>query len=99
MIENQISNRIRYLRTKNGLTQKQLAEKIGVTDSVISYYELRERCQSPDILKKLAYVFHVSTDYLLGTDDKKLLNVSDLSEDEVQLIMKMIDTFKNKKRL
>lgn len=92
-------NRIRYLRNQIGLTQKQLAEKVGVTMSVISYYELRERCPSPDILKKLAYVFHVSTDYLLGIDDKRMLDVSELDEEEVQLITKMIDTFENKKRL
>lgn len=93
---NQTGNRIRYLRKQMGLTQKQLAERVGVTMSVISYYELRERCPSPDILKKLAYVFHVSADYLLGIDDKKLINASDLNEEELQLIMKMIDRFGNK---
>lgn len=95
MVERKIGNRIKYLRKQNGLTQRQLGERIGLTNATIGYYERHERCPSPDIVKKLAYVFHVSADYLLGIDDKKLINVSDLNVEEVQLIMKMIDRFGN----
>ena len=59
-------NVLKKLRQQEGLTQQQLANKLGVTKSVISYYELQERYPSPDILTKLAQIFHVSTDYLLG---------------------------------
>lgn len=44
---------LKQLRTEAGLTQKQLGERIGVTKSVISYYELQERIPSPDTLKRL----------------------------------------------
>ena len=64
-------NKLKELRLQAGLTQKQLADLIGVTKSVISFYERQERTPSPDVLKKLAAVFHVSTDFLLDIDKVK----------------------------
>jgi transcriptional regulator with XRE-family HTH domain len=74
-------NVLKKLRQQEGLTQQQLANKLGVTKSVISYYELQERYPSPDVLTKLAQIFHVSTDYLLGIEkgeviDRPLIGVS-----------------------
>ena len=60
-------NKLKELRLKEGLTQKQLAERIHVTKSVISYYELQERYPSPETLVKLAKVFHVTTDFFAWT--------------------------------
>ena len=59
---------LKKLRLQEGLTQQQLADKLGVTKSVISYYELQERSPSPEVLTKLAFIFHVSTDFLLGIE-------------------------------
>lgn len=58
-------SRLKELRTQAGMTQQQLASRIGVTKSVISFYELRERAPSPDVLIKCAGIFHVSADFLL----------------------------------
>ncbi|MCD8152418.1 MAG: helix-turn-helix domain-containing protein, partial [Clostridiales bacterium] len=44
---------LKDLRTKSGMTQKQLAAQIGVTKSVISFYELHERTPSPEVLYML----------------------------------------------
>ena len=60
--------KLKQLRLEEGLTQQQLADRIGVTKSVISYYELQERYPSPEVLTKLASVFHVSTDYVFGSE-------------------------------
>ena len=72
-------------RIKAGLTQKELAAKIGVTKSVISYYELSERSPSPEVLIKLANIFHVSADYLLGIDTKptEVLDLTGLQEEDI----------------
>ena len=61
-------NRLKELRQRAGMTQKQLAEKLGVTSSVVSYYELSERNPAPDVVVKLASIFHVTADYLLGIE-------------------------------
>ncbi|MED3026694.1 helix-turn-helix domain-containing protein, partial [Bacillus wiedmannii] len=63
-----IGLRIKSLRKKENLTQKQLAEKIGVSQRMIGYYESEERFPPHDVLTKLADCFSVSADYLLGRD-------------------------------
>lgn len=89
-------NRLKELRLQAGLTQKQLAERIGVTKSVISFYELRERTPSPDILIKLSNVFHVTTDYLLGIERERVLDISDLTAEQIEVIETMINTLRRK---
>ena len=64
----EFGQRLKELRKNAGLSQKQLGQLIGVTKSVISFYELQDRSPSPLVLVKLSGVFHVSTDYLLGLD-------------------------------
>lgn len=90
--------RLKELRTQANLTQVQLAERIGVTKSAISYYELLERSPSPDIIVKLAAIFHVSTDYLLGVKRTQTIDVSDLDEESVQLLLHTISVLRNKRR-
>ena len=59
-------NRLKTLQIQNSYTQVQLAQKLGVTKSVISAYENGLRMPSYDILITISKVFKVSTDYLLG---------------------------------
>ncbi len=77
---------LKELRLRSGMSQKQLAEKLGITKSVISYYEQSERTPSPGILVKIADVFHVTTDYLLGLESKTVLDVSDLPNEDIELL-------------
>lgn len=86
MINVDFGDRLKKLRKESGLTQAQLGERIGVTKSVISFYELLERSPSPGVLIKLAEVFHVTTDYLLGIERRRMIDISDLSDEQVQLI-------------
>lgn len=89
-------NKLKELRTQNGLTQQQLATQLGVTKSVVSFYERQERTPSPDILRKLAAVFHVSSDFLLGIDTVKRLDISDLDDDDIQLVSLLVDRLRKK---
>ncbi len=88
--------RLKELRKQSGLTQQQLAERIGVTKSVISFYELKERAPSPDVLTKLSYIFHVSTDYLLGIERNKTVDVTGLSDDDIKAVQLIVDRLKSK---
>ena len=81
---------------QNGLTQQQLATQLGVTKSVISFYERQERTPSPEVLRKIAAVFRVSTDYLLDIDSTKRLDVSDLDDDDIQLVSLLVETLRKK---
>ena len=90
-------NNLKNLRLKYKMTQKELADKIGVTKSVVSYYELQERSPSPEVLIKLSQIFNVTTDYLLGIEHQHTLDVSSLSDDELALVEQMIKLFERKK--
>lgn len=61
---------LKTLRTQNNYTQVQLAQKLGLTKSVISAYETGLRLPSYDVLINIAKIFKVSTDYLLGMDNR-----------------------------
>lgn len=61
-----IGNRIKLLRKKNNMTQKQLSEKLGLTPKMISFYENGERIPPLDIVEKLVTIFSTSADYLIG---------------------------------
>lgn len=89
-------DRLKELRKQIGLNQSELAEKMSVTKSVISYYENRERAPSPEILIKLASIFHVSTDYLLGLENEQVLNVSDLNKEDIELLQHTLEALKKK---
>lgn len=89
-------SRLKELRKQMGLNQAELAERISVTKSVISYYENQDRSPSPEALIKLSKIFHVSTDYLLGLESEQVLNVSNLSEDDIEFVKLTIEKLSKK---
>ncbi len=89
-------NKLKTLRTEAGMTQTELAKRLSITKSVVSYYELQERTPSPDVLIQLADIFHVTTDYLLGIDHKKIIDVSDLSDEDMHFLLITIETLRKK---
>lgn len=88
--------RLKSLRKEAGMTQTDLAMRLGITKSVVSYYERQERSPSPDVLIQLTDIFHVTADYLLGITHKKLIDVSDLSEDDMAFLLLTIQTLRKK---
>lgn len=65
-----INERIKMLRTSNGLTQKQLADAINVSEVSLQRFEYGSSRPSLDTLIALANLFNVSLDYLVGRSDK-----------------------------
>lgn len=88
--------KLKMLRTGQNLTQQQLATRLGVAKSVVSYYESGDRFPSYDVLVKIAYTFHTTTDYLLDIQRKRVIDVSDLSEDDIAVVTTVIDALKRK---
>ena len=83
--------KVKKLRHEKDLTQQQLAELLGVAVSAISSYESGSRYPSYEVLISLARIFHVSTDYLLGLEKLKIVDVSGLDDNEIKVILQMID--------
>ena len=76
-----IGGKIKKLRTERHMTQMEFAERLGVTKSAISSYENGSRLPSYDILLKMARIFKISTDMLLGNadDNRVTLDVTGLN--------------------
>lgn len=88
--------RIRQLRKAKGLTQAQLAELVGGTKVMVSSYELGTRFPPYTTLVKLAQIFGVSTDYMLGVRQHKCLNVDGLSDENLLLVKSLVEALRKK---
>ena len=64
-----MNTRLKEIRLERGLTQKQLALAIGLTETALCNYEKGIREPSLGVLKALCTVLEVSADYLLGFSD------------------------------
>lgn len=82
-----IGNRIKILRKKTGLTQPELAEKIGVHETTIRRWEL-EKDRGPDgkSVNKIATILNTTPEYLLTGDDKTLNNLNETDSESGQLV-------------
>lgn len=63
--------RLKALRKETGLTQKEIAKKLNITQPAYQQWESGKIKPSADTLDKFASFFHVTTDYLLGNSDVK----------------------------
>ncbi len=62
--------RLKHLRDKRGMTQKEVADILGLTPKAVGFYESEERQPSQETLLKLSEIFDVSIDYLLGKTNR-----------------------------
>lgn len=63
------TERLKFLRSRKGITQQELADAVGVSRTAIAGYERLNKQPSFDLLIKMAEYFKVTTDYLLGKSD------------------------------
>lgn len=97
----EMSKKLRELRVEMELTQGQVAKRIGITSSVISAYENGIRQPSFDSLIKLAYLYGVSSDYLLGISDRKaveprnLVSLEGLSPSKISIVKQLISELRD----
>jgi repressor LexA len=59
---------LKRLRKENGLTQSQLANRLGVSQQAVAKWEAGLSAPEPHLLLPVAGIFHVSADYLLGRE-------------------------------
>lgn len=93
-----LKDRIKKLRLQNEMTQVQLAEIVGVTKQSVSNWENDNIQPSIDMLIKLSKYFAVSTDYLLGMENRKYLEITDLTDEQLSHLKYIIDDMSNQKK-
>ena len=92
-----LPEKLRNLRIEYGYSQKQVAEKLRISPSIVSFYEMGERTPSTEILLSISYLYNCSTDYLLGRQSAKPeypLNVEGLTHEQINALEKLIETMK-----
>ena len=99
MNQTTIGSYITKKRREKNLTQEQLAQKLGLTKSVISAYETGSRQPSYDVLVRLSRIFKVTTDYLLNVapqNQNQMIDLSGLTLEEVKALTSLIRAMKNR---
>ncbi len=104
--ETTIGERIRKIRLKRGMTQAELGTKLGVSQRMVTYYEVRGVSPAPELLVKLARSLEVSVEELVGHKSsskatsegpesiqlwRRLKKVQDLPPQDRKSVLKMID--------
>lgn len=88
-----------FLRKREGLSQKELGEKLGLTKSTISMYECGNRKPSYEALEAIADYFNINMGTLTGQDEEPRLSlkrktaidlIEKLSDDQIDAILKLL---------
>ena len=87
--------RIKELREQHKMSQEQLGRKIDRSKSVISSYENNIKIPPLDILTKIAVIFNVSLDYLVGIDKTEMLSAGGLSVQQKELLRTIVFEFRD----
>ena len=88
--------RIKELRLSLNLNQVQFGKRINVSKQSVSNWESAYIQPSIDILIRICNTFHVSADYLLGLNERKVLDVTDLNSEQIAHLQLIIDDIRAK---
>lgn len=81
------SIRLKELREKKGISQRELAKDLGVSQGTVGNWESATREPNFETVKRIAEYFGVSTDYILGTEVAKDGHVANPTDDEIKFAL------------
>jgi transcriptional regulator with XRE-family HTH domain len=88
-----LADRIRELRTQKNLTQAQVAERLGITKNAVNSWEKSASSPTLKNVAELAGVLSVTTDYILGVNQRVTLDISDLDELQREAMQSLKSSF------
>lgn len=88
--------RLRDLRESKKLTQTQVAKRLNLSKTSISGYENNIKTPSLDVLAKLSILYGVSSDYILGLDNRKMLSVDGLQLRQIEILSTLVCELKQR---
>jgi transcriptional regulator with XRE-family HTH domain len=88
--------RLRALRKQKKLTQTQVASRLNLSKTTISGYENNIKTPSVDTLIQLSSLYGVSTDYLLGIENRPLLLIDGISERQQEILRTLLAEFRTR---
>jgi len=94
----QFAEKIKYLRGQAKITQTNLAKKLNLTRASVNGWEMGLSVPSTPVLVEISKLFNVSTDYLLGLEQRITLNIDNLTDKEVAILVDLIKCFQENKK-
>ena len=89
-----IADRIRYLRDKTDMTQTDLAKRLGISRSAVNSWEMSLSLPSLANIVEMSQIFHVDVDYILSASDKITVDITDLTNEQKEIIIRLVECFK-----
>ncbi|MBC8570757.1 helix-turn-helix domain-containing protein [Zongyangia hominis] len=91
--------RLRALRESKNLTQAQVARRLNLSKTTISGYENNVKTPSLDVLMQLSILYGVSSDYILGLEDRDMLLIDGLTDRQQEILRILLTEFRTSNQL
>ncbi len=89
-----IASKIQYLREKCGMTQTNLAKRLGISRSAVNAWEMSISTPSLANVIEMTSIFGVSADYLLSLSDKVTVDITELENEKREVVFKLVECLK-----
>lgn len=90
--------RLKSLREWKKLTQEQVARRLNLTKASISAYENNTSSPHIDVVRQLSGIYGVTSDYILGIDNKEVIVIDGLTPRQKEIIRILLTEFRENVR-
>ena len=90
-----LGSRLKRIRKKRGITQKELAQRINKSVSAVSSYESNAQLPPLDVITDIATSLNTSIDYLVGIEKDYTISTKLLSQDQAELLDMLLSEFQS----
>ena len=91
------SQRLKQLRSLQGISQYALADALGVSRTSLKNWESAVATPPLEVLVDMALYFRVTSDYLLGLEERKSLQISSLSDRYIDALTNLVRVMEGEK--
>ena len=92
-----ICDTIKALRDSIGISQSELARRIGVTRSSVNAWEMGLSVPTAQYIVEVSQLFHVTSDYLLGLSEQETICMDSFTNQQKRLLYEVIKYFEQEK--